>query len=75
MANRYRVIDLRTGVIETEIVVDNARSPEHAAREALGMEVVRSGSKKELVARVYWQVPPQPQNMVRLYAKADGRSN
>lgn len=48
MANRYRVIDLRTGVIETEIVVDNARSPEHAAREALGMAVVRSGSKKDL---------------------------
>lgn len=68
----YRVIDLKDEVAEPRIVT--ARTPEHAALVALGTELVRSGSTKNLRARVYYQPDPaQPKNMVRLYSKvADG---
>lgn len=69
MALTYRVVDLRTDDIAAEITIDNARSPEDAVRQALGEDVVRSGRRKELVARVYWQAIGQPVNMVRLYRR------
>ena len=70
MTNEFRVIDLRSDVIEPEpLIVQGARSPELAAQSVLGEELVRSGAKKDLVARVYWTSPGQPTSMVRLYSK------
>ena len=70
MALSYRVVDLRTEVINaTGHIVDGVNSPEAAAREVLQIDVSRSGAKKDLVARVYWQTMVSPMNMVRLYRK------
>lgn len=63
----FRVIDLRSNIIEQEQKVSGS-SPEDAARQALGIDVFRSGLKKHLVARVYWQGLSGPPNMVRLYS-------
>ena len=73
MGNTYRIVDLRTDTTDvTETTIQSASSPEQAASQVLGIEVMRSGAKKSLVARVYWQIQPGPMNMVRLYAKATG---
>lgn len=73
MANTYRVIDVRSDVIDAaETTIEGARSPEDAVRQALGEEVVRSGNRKDLVARVYWQTTGQPVTMVRLYRRIAG---
>lgn len=69
MAISYRVVDVRTDIIEAEIIIEGARSPEDAVRQALGVEVVRSGRRKDLVARVYWQSLGHPTTMVRLYSR------
>jgi hypothetical protein len=69
--HKYRVIDLRNPEIEHEERMVSAASPEAAARHFLGTEVVRSGARKNLIARVYWQNPNQPLNMVRLYSRDD----
>ena len=67
MAITYRVVDVRSDVIDpTETIIIGARSPEDAVQQALALDVVRSGQRKDLVARVYWQSPGQPLNMVRL---------
>lgn len=63
----FRIIDLRTGVIEPEQRVE-ARSPEQAAENALGIKLVRSGHARSLVCRVYWD-DANNTNMVRLYTK------
>ena len=74
MTRTYRVVDLRTGIaVPSEIIVEGENSPERAAKKALGLDLVRSGSKRDLTARVYWQVPDQPLNMVRLYTKSGDR--
>jgi hypothetical protein len=66
----YRVVDLRDQPSErAETVVTNVRSPEAAASTALGIDVVRSGSRATMVARVYWQYQDQPLSMVRLYRR------
>lgn len=65
--NEYQVIDLRNGTIDPEPRTVTAKSPEKAGEDVLGMHLVRSGARKDLVARVYWQNPGQPKNMVRLY--------
>ncbi|WIY54165.1 hypothetical protein O9Z70_06490 [Devosia sp. YIM 151766] len=70
MAVVFQVIDLRTDVIGAAVEVQNATSPEDAARQVLGIDVFRSGNKRDLVARVYWQQMSGPTNMVRLYSKA-----
>lgn len=70
MAKNFRVVDLRPQ--GKEVTVEGASSPEDAARKALGIDVVRSGAKKDLVAKVYWQPMEQPLTMVRMYAKVDG---
>lgn len=68
---RYRVVDLRSIIIDpTEIIVECSGLPEKAAKEALGLDLVRSGNRADLVARVYWQYPGSATNMVRLYIKA-----
>ena len=66
---QYRVIDLRTGDAAPNETIVEARSPEAAAQGALGLELVRSGPKHELRARVYFQHDGQPVSMVRLYAR------
>lgn len=75
MEKSFRVMDLRqAGPEAIDAVIDGA-SPEDAARKVLGIEVVRGGSRRDLVAKVYWQPVGQPLTMVRLYAKIeeDGR--
>lgn len=71
MTMQYRVIDLANSAIDPDERVVQSTSPERAVLEALGVEVVRSGSKQDLRARVYVQHPGQPVSMVRLYAKVD----
>jgi len=72
MALNYRVVDVRTDVIDPqEINVEGARSPEDAVRQGLGVDVVRSGHRRDLVARVYWQSLGQPVTMVRLYRRLE----
>lgn len=61
----FRVIDLRTGIVEPELKIE-ARSPEQAAENALGLKLVRSGHARSLVCRVYWD-DANNTNMVRLY--------
>jgi hypothetical protein len=74
MAISYRVVDLRKAVADDfDVIVEGVRSPEDAARQVLGIDVVRSGARRDLVARVYWQTMGQPLNMVRLYSKAIDR--
>ena len=63
----FRIIDLRTGIVEPEQQVD-AKSPEQAAEQALGLKLVRSGHPRTLVCRVYWS-DANNTNMVRLYSK------
>ena len=64
----YRVVDLRTGMVDPiETLVHGVNTPEEAARKVVGHRVVRSGAKKDLIARVYWQPIGQPVTMVRLY--------
>lgn len=70
----YRIVDCRnTAEDESEIVVPSASSPKDAARQALGESLVRSGHRRDLRARVYFQHPGQVLSMVRLYAKAIDR--
>ena len=73
MAKSFRVVDLRENalVIDTDIIVEGVPSPEAAVRDVLGIQVVRSGAKRDLVAKVYWQPIGQPLTMVRLYAKTE----
>lgn len=71
MQREYRVVDLSTGSIDPEQRLVKASSPENAALEILGHELVRSGAKKDLAARVYWAETNGPTNMVRLYRKVD----
>ena len=63
----FRIIDLRTEVVEPEQRIE-ARSPEQAAESALGIKLVRSGHARSLVCRVYWD-DANNTNMVRLYSK------
>jgi hypothetical protein len=64
----FRVVDLRSDIPDLGNVVE-AATPEAAAIKALGIDVVRSGRTKDLVAKVYWQLPGQAANMVRLYQR------
>lgn len=74
MAKSFRVVDLRQDgpLVDTDIIVEGVQSPEAAVRDVLGIQVVRSGAKRDLVAKVYWQPIGQPLTMVRLYAKTEG---
>lgn len=73
MTTEYRVIDLQTETINPEPKTVMASSPEKAAEQALGLHLVRSGSKRDLRARVYCQQAGQPLTMVRLYTKVVDR--
>ena len=69
MPIEYRVIDLASSSTDPNECIVQSTSPERAVMEALGVEVVRSGSKRDLRARGYFQYPAQPVSMVRLYSK------
>lgn len=71
--HEFRVLDLTHEGEEQQQVVVKAASPEHAAKIALGTDLVRSGAKRDLRARVYFQHPGQSLSMVRLYTKVDDR--
>ena len=71
----YRVIDLQTETIDPEPRTVEAQSPEKAAELVLGLELVRSGSRRDLRARVYFQHPGRPLTMVRLYTKVADRED
>lgn len=69
----YRVVDARSDKpISTEAIVQTF-SPEAAAKSALGLDLVRSGRKLDLAARVYWQNAGQPLSLVRLYLRAEAK--
>jgi hypothetical protein len=70
----FRVIDLKLLAEDSEVVV-KAVTPERAAKLALGVDLVRSGSKRNLRARVYFQHPGQSLSMVRLYTKVEDGSS
>jgi hypothetical protein len=64
------VTDLRPEAEESfDVMIDNARSPEDAARLALGIDVVRSGARHNLVARVHWEKVGQTDLGVDLYLR------
>jgi len=65
---QYRVVDARGTTVQAEHLVD-ASTPEAAAKSAFGLDLVRSGRIRDLVARIYWQPAGSPKNMVRLYSK------
>ena len=69
----FRIIDLRTELIDPNPKTVLAPSPERAAELALGLSLVRSGAKDNLRARVYSQQPGRPLSMVRLYTKVADR--
>lgn len=64
---QFRIVDLREAQNQAEHHLE-AQTPEAAAGEALGMRLFRSGAKRDLICRVYWQSPGGT-NMVRLYGK------
>ncbi len=68
MAKHFRVIDLRSATIQPERIVV-AGTAEQAGYQVFGTELVRSGTRSDLVARVYWHRPGQAMNMVRLYRR------
>lgn len=71
MEGQYRVVDLRSEkAAPDELIVDRARSPEDAAKIALGIHLVRSGKSKDLPAKVYFVDRSDVMNMVRLYRKS-----
>lgn len=73
MLTRYTVVDLRSNRAGHAIeVVTEAHSPEDAAIRALGLDLVRSGRMADLQAKVYFQYPDKPLNLVRLYARNNG---
>lgn len=74
MGTHFRVVDLVTEAgASREMVVQSARSPEDAARLAIGEILVRSGRRQDLRAKVYFQHPEQPLSMVRLYRRQEDR--
>ena len=70
----FRVVDARLNTQASDVTAE-ASSPEGAARSALGLDLVRSGQKEDLAARVYWSDKGQPMRMVRLYLRVQDRLN
>lgn len=64
----FRVVDLTNNEEERETTVEGVRTPEEAAKKALGLDLVRSGAKRMAAAKVYWQ-DGQATSMLRLYLR------
>lgn len=73
--HEFRVIDLTLETDQPEQIAVKAVTPERAAKLALGVDLVRSGSRRDLRARVYFQHPGQCLSMVRLYTKVEDRGS
>lgn len=68
MPIEYRVVDLRTEVIDPEERIVTASKPEEAAEMVLGEKVARGNQRfAKPIARVYYQKAGQPLTMLRLY--------
>ena len=74
MVLNFRVINLGNGLEHDTSSTHAAHTPEEAARLALGENLVRSGQRADLRARVYFQQGGQPVSMVRLYRRVEGRA-
>ncbi|MCS6759908.1 MAG: hypothetical protein MO852_13930 [Candidatus Devosia euplotis] len=73
MLSSYTALDLRPSDIGIagEFIID-AYPPEGAATRALGLDLIRTGTFRNLRAKVYFQYPGQPMNTIRLYARPAG---
>ena len=72
MAKEFRVVDCRSAAPEPHVIVVTASNAEHAARLALGEDLVRSGRGQEtLRARVYSMGQDQISTMVRLHRRVE----
>lgn len=73
----FRVVDVNSGFANREPqVVTGVRSPEQAAKKALGLDLVRSGAPAFLRAQVYFsRKPNEPSTMVRLYTMVSNALN
>lgn len=69
MTNLYEVLDIRpSGSGERRSI--RCFSPEAAASQILGLDLVRSGSPSQLTAKVYWHKEEEAaENVVRLYRR------
>ena len=70
MLSSYTVHDVRpnaTGTAGTFVV--DAHSPEDAAMRALGLDLVRTGHKNDMQAKVFFKVNGRAEVLVRLYSK------
>jgi hypothetical protein len=65
----FRVVDQWDGEGTKQFLV-KASTPEAAARQALGILLVRSG-KSTVRAKVYFRRPGNPPTVVRLYVRAE----
>ena len=65
----FRVVDTQRTTAELDALV-TAHTPEAAAQQVLGFDLVRSGPPRSLRAKVYFQEDGQPMTMVRLYIRA-----
>ncbi|WEK05792.1 MAG: hypothetical protein P0Y65_05920 [Candidatus Devosia phytovorans] len=72
MSRTYKVIDLRSTIIDPEPMMVTASTPEEAVRLQLDLELVRAGERGDLLARVYWTERSGVTNMVRLYRRVRG---
>lgn len=71
----YRVVDLAPADgVDAEHMVTGVTTPEEAGRQALGLELYRSGRKDTLRAKVYFEVRGGAISMVRLYTQAINRA-
>jgi hypothetical protein len=68
MLTVFTIIDCRLPIVSEPLSV-TAYNPEDAARQALSLELMRSGLPKEMVCRVYWQ-EGERKSMVRLYRRS-----
>ena len=70
MVIEFSIVDVQAenNAATSEIV--RANSPEQAASIALGLDLLWSGKKQNLWARVYSQRERQPKSMVRLYQRS-----
>ena len=67
----YEVLDVRPGaMLDMAVLVENAASPEAAAKQVLGLDLSRSGSAADLAAQVFWQTASQTsKSMIQLFSR------
>lgn len=66
----FKVVAIGAGGEIGATYILRAATPEAAAAEQLGLDVVRGAAKgAKPVAKVYWEGGPNQTNMVRLYAR------